>query len=859
MVPLSLRLRNFMCYRGDTPPLLLDGVHVACLNGQNGHGKSALLDAMTWALWGQARAKADDDLIYQNQTEMEVELEFRAADGGRYRVIRKRSRPRSARGAGQTGLELHVLSESGEARPITEGTVRETQREIQRRIRLDYETFVNSAYLQQGRADAFTLKSAADRKQVLGDILGLSYYDELEEQCRGLAREAESRLSYHTRELVELDREIAGREDLEALLRQAEEELERVQAEHDAQELVTAGLRQRMQALAMQVLQMDEIDRRIAANQSTLERYWAEVRTEQAHAARYRSVLDRSEEITRGAAELLAARRAVEDGAQRLALLRPLEQEAHRVERAIAAEQARTEQEAQILRAEMDGLRPKAEAMSQLAAGLQQIDQEQRELDHRQSNRDAAQAQVLELSNQEHHLTETNVRLRDEMVQLRTKLDELEKASGGVCPFCGTEFGENGKAHVEAKFREDGGNKRDQYRANEHELRRIADDLKKLQEDLAGETERLARSATDLTTRRAWLTLVQEEGQRAQRRLGEAGPLLAQLEAAQENSAAAAVQRLGLAEVRIRIAEVSYDEARHAAGSQRAQELASFEHLAREVEDAERLLEQSQERLTQAQAMALHFEGLAGGDRQRRDTIAAALVDRTSIERDASVAEEALAYLRSRAAQQGQALGGLRQQQERLDTLVKVRKDKREAQTEARGERDVYGDLAAAFGKRGIQALIIETALPEIQNEANQILGRMTDNRMSVTLETQRQTRAGKVMETLDIRIGDELGTRDYDLFSGGEAFRVNFALRIALSRLLARRAGAPMPTLIVDEGFGTQDSAGREKLVEVINAIQDDFERILIITHIDELKDLFSVRIEVVKTAEGSTATLVA
>jgi exonuclease SbcC len=95
-------------------------------------------------------------------------------------------------------------------------------------------------------------------------------------------------------------------------------------------------------------------------------------------------------------------------------------------------------------------------------------------------------------------------------------------------------------------------------------------------------------------------------------------------------------------------------------------------------------------------------------------------------------------------------------------------------------------------------------------------------------------------------------------MYSGGEAFRINFALRIALSRLLARRAGAPLPTLIIDEGFGSQDSAGRERLVEAIRAIQDDFRCVLVVTHLDELRDAFPVRIEVQKTPEGSTAVVV-
>ena len=96
-------------------------------------------------------------------------------------------------------------------------------------------------------------------------------------------------------------------------------------------------------------------------------------------------------------------------------------------------------------------------------------------------------------------------------------------------------------------------------------------------------------------------------------------------------------------------------------------------------------------------------------------------------------------------------------------------------------------------------------------------------------------------------------GVREYELFSGGEAFRVNFAIRLALSRVLARRAGARLQTLVIDEGFGSQDAQGRQRLIEAINAVRGDFAKILVITHLEELKDHFPTRIEVEKTPHGS------
>ena len=152
--------------------------------------------------------------------------------------------------------------------------------------------------------------------------------------------------------------------------------------------------------------------------------------------------------------------------------------------------------------------------------------------------------------------------------------------------------------------------------------------------------------------------------------------------------------------------------------------------------------------------------------------------------------------------------------------------------------------------------MLIETVVPRLEEEANVLLGRMTDNRMQLKLETQRERRTGHgdPIETLEIYISDELGPRSYEMYSGGEAFQINLSLRIALSKVLAQRLGAPLPTLFIDEGFGTQDAAGRERILDVIGAIEQDFEKVIVITHLDELKDAFPVRIEVQKDENGST-----
>ncbi|MGE3728789.1 MAG: hypothetical protein AB7I41_24790, partial [Candidatus Sericytochromatia bacterium] len=173
-------------------------------------------------------------------------------------------------------------------------------------------------------------------------------------------------------------------------------------------------------------------------------------------------------------------------------------------------------------------------------------------------------------------------------------------------------------------------------------------------------------------------------------------------------------------------------------------------------------------------------------------------------------------------------------------------------------EHRLYAELVDIFGQKGIQAVVIENALPEIEQAANDLLSQMTEGRMHLKFQTLKSLKSRDALsETLDIFISDELGTRSYETFSAGEAFRVNFAIRLAISRTLARRAGAKLQTLVIDEGFGSQDTQGKSRLVEAINAVSNLYACILVITHVDDLKSLFPTRIEVQKYPEGARIQL--
>ncbi len=227
---------------------------------------------------------------------------------------------------------------------------------------------------------------------------------------------------------------------------------------------------------------------------------------------------------------------------------------------------------------------------------------------------------------------------------------------------------------------------------------------------------------------------------------------------------------------------------------------------------------------------------------------------------DVRAAETELAHLREAQAEAIRATSVARQRVEVLGDQRRQGERLRERKTALNRRLGMLRQLEEACGRKGVQALLIDKALPEIEDYANELLVRLSGGEMSVRFDATRVGKTtGEQIETLDIKIGDSVGVRPYENYSGGEQFRVNFAIRLALSQVLARRAGARLRTLVIDEGFGSQDPEGRQRLVEAINAVQPEFECILIITHLDELRDKFPARIDVEKTATGSRLSVVA
>ena len=861
MIPIRLTLRNFLCYRENVPTLDFTGIHIACLCGANGHGKSALLDSITWALWGKGRGKIQDDMISYGADECRVELDF-SSRGQDYRVIRSHARAGKRRRGGATDLQLMVLEEGGSEGPtprtITGDIIRETQARIDQTIGMDYDTFINSAFLVQGRADEFTNKTPAERKAVLSKILGLGTYDRLQVLARDRNNSAEHVANIVEGNLDRMRRELEQMATPSAELEEVEESLVALNKELAEQQTITSGLRDQVGGLRRRQAGQEESAQRSSALSKEMEQFESSQKTAQQQVAVFEKLVEQAVAIRQGAAKLAAARGAFARLEEAGRNFDDLEGQRRAVSGDIDVKRTRLESQAQQANTEIEALGQKAQALEQLEIGLLQlrdegpgIEEQERALavERERLNGLAVQAGQLEISLE---------RSAIEGQELKAKKALLDGADGreAMCPLCQTPLSEDGCQRLAETFEGEMETKREEYRKTSAEVKKLQAETSELEGLLPQQEKALTQAQTKRQVRLQQLEQQMQESQQARLDLAEAAPKLEALRASLADGSFAAEASVQLKKLEAQIQELNYDPEARQLAFQQTVDLEEFAQ--REIQ------------LKQAEA---DLPGVLNAVEQNSTLVRRRLEELESLQSqmaDAKQALEGLAALESeftQAEQQERELGVkvqrsierqgyLRNQVERKESLGQEIVAESARLTALQDEQAIYRELVTAFGRQGVQAMLIETVVPRLEDETNVLLGRMTDNRMNVKLETQRERASGQgePRETLEILVSDELGPRSYEMYSGGEAFQVNLALRIALSKVLALRMGAPLPTLFIDEGFGTQDAVGRERILDVISAISSDFEKVLVVTHLDDLKEAFPVRIEVQKNESGST-----
>ena len=863
MIPLRLSVNNFMCYRDDVPPLHFESIHVACLCGDNGHGKTALLDAITWALWGIARATPTGtgtinalriaDLVHMGQTDMSVELDFTSGDQ-RYRVIRRHTVSTGGRSS-RTTLELQIATDDeGEAfRSISRNSVRETNARISEILNMDFKTFVNTAYLAQGQADLFTTSTPTERKRCLAEVLDLSYYQRLSEDANARSRSIQTEIQQALTTISLHSEETARKPEYESRLNDIDAYIDNTAPQAEAQRKQVETLRGEVQRLQALESEFTALQQRTQSAQTDTVRLQRQVGADEKRIAAYQATIADAPQILIGYESLQAAQAELERLDTALSEKSRLDARIAALSQTIARQEERIASTVKTLRHRISTeLEPRVNRLPEikkLQTAMQQrntaLTQQAAAVERQRTDTEAIAARIQTLE-------QDNERLMEQMQDTRQKFDMLEQGDT-TCPLCNQQLGADGQQHLRAEYRRIGVASRASFNDNHSQIENLTREHNTSTQTLASMESKQITDSRTLAADEANLARDEQDSLKAQDELQQASQSLSDAERTLRDKAFSLQERDELANLDIALDALQYDAEAHQQVRLQVASLRKFDAAHHALNDAQANLPGVSEALQTGRQMLANRQAEIDAAAERISTLKQDIESLPALTTRLNKAVQSSESLQAQIRQAEIDRGVLQSNISRCENLEAQIRDLEKEHRRLARDKSIYDELTVAFGKNGIQALVIESAIPQLQDDANEILGRVTENRMHLKLELDEST-----SEQLEIRIADELGTRDYLTFSGGEAFRINFALRIALSRLLARRSGAPLPVLFIDEGFGSQDRAGQERLTEAIQSIQDEFEKIIVITHIDQMKEAFPVRIEVSKGERGSTFSIV-
>ncbi|UCG87066.1 MAG: AAA family ATPase [Gemmatimonadota bacterium] len=790
-----LRLVNFRQH-ADTE--LIFGPGITAIIGPNGSGKTTLLEAIAWAFYGNPAARGSRDSIRRYRaparSQVKVEVDF-VLGAHEFHVER--------------GLYNAALSQDGQDEPLA-NSQQEVTAHVTRVLGMTRDEFFNTYFTGQKELAVMGTMGPTDRARFLSRVLG---YDRLK-LAQDKLREHRSR---RRSELVGLEQGLADEAELKAELKQARG---RVTAATRRVKLVTDTVGETRRALETEgpawtrMVEIRESVLSLDSEARVAERDVREARRE-------------FERLDKELAEALDARTQLESVAAELAPVGPLTEELEQLER-----QAQAAGRRRALAGQLREIGEQSDRMRQRVTQLGDTDRllaravaalEQARTDLAQAEVDAERAHTTWIRDRQDAETKRQS-LRDQYRDLQKQKERIVVAGPeGTCPTCarslGTEY-ETVLAAIDRQLEEiaiDG-------KYFNQRVSQLSEEPKELQEarlrsdTLAEVVERSVQEAARCEDRVQERRDAEAELHRLESRLAELDKEIAELPDAYDADRQEEVreQLRVLDPVRKKSIELQVK----AEGA---------EQLVGEAELAEKKLSDHEARFERLRSSiaSLGFSDEKYAEVRARYEKAEAAVREAELEL-ASVQGD----LKAAETGRDQVERRLKERKEREAQVRTIKRDLRMHDELDRGFHDLRLELNAAMR-------------PEIAERASTFLSDLTDARYS-ELELDEQYRTTVIEDGVPKPV-----------ISGGEEDLVNLVLRLAISQMVAERAGQPLSLLVLDEIFGGLDESRRYNVVELLRRLGVRFPQVILITHIETVRNGVDRVLRVEFDQRGSTAVV--
>ena len=788
-----LRLINFRQHADTT---LEFDVGLTGIIGPNGAGKSTLLEAIAWAMYGTPAARGTRDSIRRRsappRSRVEVELEF-VLGVHQYRVVRS--------------LQQAALYQDGDDVPVANSAAAVTDK-VGRLLKMTKEEFFNTYFTGQKELAIMASMTASGRAKFLSRVLGYERLATVQvklKEERSALRAALQTAETGLIDLAELERE---EQAATARIATAERSAAITQAHQRAAEAAVIKLAPEWEGMQRrrEAVQATETDLSIA-NHSAIEarRTFESLDRDLAESLEAKAKRDELAPATLEWDALVADRNRLDALAQSFAGRLALEARLSMVEKTVAELDQRIGQLAD--RAQVE------QAKAAAALAQHQADATAAVVEEERTNwvRNKQDAETMRKGLLQQH------------EDVETQKNRLELAGPtGVCPTCGKPLGKEYEAVLDdlvvklELIGSDGRHYRDRIK------------------QLSGEPKELAQAR-----------LVAEDAERA---LKLATTVAARAEAAvaertrAETARAEGAERLAALRQQLADTPSEYDKALHLRVRERLAVLEPMrEQVVRLTARAERAAElvpkalEAEQMLTRIENVVAELTGRLGAfgwsaEAYEQLRVAFLTADR---EREAAVVAAVRAAAELSAAGEHRA-SVARRRDDRTQRLADVDRLKGDALFNQELDR-AFSDLRDELNAK---------LRPELADTASALLRELTNGRYS------------------DLELAEDYAASIVDdgepktVISGGEEDIVNLALRLAISQMIADRAGQPFSLLVLDEVFGSLDEERRNAVVDLLRGLADRFPQVVLITHIESVRDGFDRIIRIEYDVERGLAT---
>jgi exonuclease SbcC len=791
----SLRLLNFRQH-ADSHIVFHDGL--TGIIGANGSGKTTILEAIAWALYGQDAARGKKETIRWmragSNAKVKVELDFELG-GHRYRVER-----------GLTQAELYL---DGSDTPIANSLTGVSDM-LRRRLGMSREEFFNTYFTGQKELDVMAAMAPSERAQFLSRVLGY-------ERLRVAQRLVKDRARMIAAEAAGVRSTMPDAASIERVHAEASERL--VQAGERA----ARSAERRERALAVLA---DVVPRWLAAQheREQLQEALAELRVAESEASSYARDAER---IGRELAEIAAAEAELERLAEELVPIAALSEELQRLDR-LAREEGRRQAMLETERALEDEVRRLQERRAKIETAPALEEEATLELEEKRAALELVagelEAKRTEWVRDRQEAETKHVALRQQYAEVKENRDRLvATGEDGQCPICERTLNDHYRTvldHMEEQL--------DALVADGRYFKSRLEQLDQMPAEIRALDERRRATFDEVSKLERRLTKVQLAVQ-------ELGQLTRDLQAREQRFAQVRADREAIPS--------GYDAVRHAAARRELERLRPLDAR------ATRLATQLERR----DALQAEHARAAVGVAASQARVSALIVRRDLL----SFSEQGYAELRMRhdgAANELRsaeldavaAAGEMTGAQAAVARAEQARAELERARGTLEGldrQKRLHDELDRAY--TDLRTDLNVQLRPEMSEIASAFLTELTDARYTEV----------ELDDSYNLTLLEDAVPKP--VISGGEQDIANLCLRLAISQMIAERAGQSFSLLILDEVFGSLDESRRQNVVELLRGLQDRFEQVIVITHIEQVREGLD-RVISVRYDEESGSSLV-